>query len=49
MYRDSLAAGIDKLGRLATTIGELRRVPRLTAVKAQTWIAEQLLIEYRDG
>jgi len=49
MYRDSLAAGIDKLGRLATTIGELRRVPRLTAVKAQTWIAEQLLIEYREG
>jgi hypothetical protein len=49
MYRDSLAAGIDKLGRLATTIGELRRVPRLTAVKAQAPLLRAVQDEFVKG
>ena len=49
MYRDSLAVGIDKLGRLAVTIGELRRVPRLTAVKAQAPILRAVQDEFVKG
>jgi|GEM_PF-3095075 hypothetical protein len=49
MYRDSLAVGIDKLGRLAQTIGELRRVPRLTAMKAQTPILREVQRAFVEG
>ena len=49
MYRESLAQGIERMGRLADTIGKLGRLPRIVAEIAQPGIQRELDKEFLEG